>query len=184
MQNTARDAATIIVPYCHVDGVPTFKDSEVMGFFEKIERDGLKDIVFAGGDISSKEAFLREMQRHGAAMLYVVYVGDLQAGLIWLTHFEGRSCRVHFTSFSESWGMDTVSIGRDAIRQVIYMVGTDGGYVFDVLLGLTPTDNVRALRWLDKVGLKRVGDIPNALWDAKQHESVTGTLMFLTRQEV
>jgi hypothetical protein len=174
----------VIVPYCEVDGIPTFRDSDVMGFYERIERDGFRDIVFAGGDIPSKEAFLREMKRPGAVMLFVVYVGDLQAGIIWLTHFEAKTCRVHFTSFSESWGMDTVAIGREAIKQILYMTSADGCYVFDALLGLTQADNVRAIRWLEKVGLKKVGTIPNALWNANQQMSVPGTLMYLTRQEV
>jgi hypothetical protein len=34
------------------------------------------------------------------------------------------------------------------------------------------------------VGLKKVGTIPNALWNANQQMSVPGTLMYLTRQEV
>jgi len=172
---------TVIVPYCEIDGIRTFNDSEVRSFYERIERDGLKDIVFMHGDIPDANAFLHEMKRPGGSVLYVVYVEDLQAGLIWLDRIEGKTCRVHFTSFSEAWGMDTVQIGRDAIRQVMYMTSTTGEHIFDVLLGLTPSRNVRALRWLEKVGLKKAGDIPNAMWDAKAGESVDGTLMYLTR---
>jgi len=179
------EAPTIkIKPYCAIDGIPTFKDSEVKGFYGRVERDGLKDIVFMHGDIPNAETFLEEMNRAGGSSLFVVYANELQAGLIWLNHFEGRSARVHFTSFSEAWGMDTVQIGRNAIRQIMYMTSNSGEYVFDVLLGLTPSRNVRALRWLEKVGLKKAGEIPFCMWDANQQMSVPGTLMYLTRQEV
>jgi hypothetical protein len=172
-----------IMPYCEVDGIRLFTDTEVKGFYNRIERDGLKEIVFPHGDILSAQDFLQEM-KSGRSLLYVVYADKLQAGLIWLNRFESKTCRVHFTSFSESWGMDTVHIGREAIKQILYMTSADGCYVFDALLGLTQADNVRAIRWLEKVGLKKVGTIPNALWNANQQMSVPGTLMYLTRQEV
>jgi len=174
----------MVIPYCLIDGVPTFRDSEVRAFYDRIERDGLKDIVFMHGDIQDRDAFLREMKRPGGSRLYVVAVGELQVGILWLNRFEGKTCRVHFTSFSEAWSMDTVAIGRDAIRQIMYMPNDAGEYVFDVLLGLTPSRNIRALRWLEKVGLELVGVIPASMWDAKAGESVDGTLMYLTRQEV
>lgn len=170
-----------IVPYCHVDGVPTYKDSEVRKFFARIVRDGLKDIIFHAGDVTTENQFLARMKASTTSM-YVVYADDIEAGLIWLTHFEGKSCRVHFTSFSEVWGMDTVSIGRDAIRQVLYMRDASGDYVFDVLLGLIPAQNIRAVKWLAKVGLVQACMIPNALWNGD--ESIPGTLLYLTRKEL
>lgn len=172
------------MPYCEMDGIRTFPDSEIKSFYERIERDGLKEIVFMQGDIPDATAFLQEM-KSGRSLLYVVYADDLQAGLIWLNRMDGRTCRVHFTSFSEAWGLDTVEIGRCAIQQIMYMKksGFDE-YIFDTLLGLTPTRNVRAIKWLKKVGLKTVGEIPGGIWDAKTGESIDGTLMYLTRQEV
>jgi hypothetical protein len=173
-----------LVPYCEVDGIRLFTDTEVMALYDKISRDGLTEIVFPHGDITDARSFLEEMKT-GSSNLYVVYVDDtIQAGIIWLNRFEGKACRVHFTSFSESWGMDTVHIGREAIKQILYMTNKHGEYVFDVLQGLTPSANIRAIRWLEKIGLKCAGEIPNVLWDAKKNESVNGTLMYLTRQEV
>ena len=173
---------TVIMPYCEVDGIRTFKDSEVMEMYSKIERDGLKDIVFSSGDINSPEEFLKEMNRPGAALLYVVYHGDLQIGIIWLTHFEGRSCRVHFTTFSEAWKMDVAAMGRSSSQQIINMRSSSGEYVFDVLLGLVPSFNVRAIRALEKAGLQHVGEIPHGMWNAKERKTVPATLMCLTRE--
>lgn len=170
-----------IIPYTRVDGVPTYKDSEIKGFFKRIVRDGLKDIVFHAGDIRTPQDFLKEARDSRRMILYVVYAGNLEAGLIWLTHFEARTCRCHFTSFSETWGMDTVSIGRAAISQVMYGKAAGGEYLFDVLLGLTPSANIRAIRWLEKVGLKKAGEVPSILWDDLHQKTIPGTLMYLTR---
>lgn len=171
-----------VVPYCEVDGIRTFKDSEIKGFYDRMVRDGVAPIVFHDGEVRSSDDFLKMVKGLGVA-LYVVFYDDDPAGLIWLTHFEAKSCRVHFTSFSEIWDEDTVAIGKEAINQVLYMTTTVGGddYVFDVLLGLIPSRNVRAIKWLKKVGLTIVGEIPNALWDAEKAESIHGTLLYLIR---
>jgi len=171
-----------IVPYCEVDGIRTFKDSEIKTFYDRMVRDGVAPIVFHAGDVRSPSEFLQKMKSPGVS-LYIVFLNNgTIAGIIWLTHFEGKSCRVHFTSFSEVWNEDTALIGREAIRQVLHMPdSSDVGYLFDVLIGLIPSRNVRAIKWLKKVGLQVSGEIPNSLWDAEEKKSISGTLLYLTR---
>jgi len=178
--STSLPLKVAVCPYCERDGLRTFRDTEVMAFYDRMAMDGTVNIIFHAGDIRSSKDFLKRMKNPGAA-LYVVFYGEDIVGLIWLTHFEGKSCRVHFTSFSEVWNEDTVSIGKAAIRQILYMYDDNNDYVFDVLLGLIPSRNMRAVKWLKKMGLKEVGEIPNALWDAEEGESIPGTLLHLTR---
>lgn len=171
-----------IIPYCKVDGIRTFMDKEIKAFYDRMVKDGIADIVFHDGDVRSSSDFLKKM-KIGEVALYVVHSGDDPAGLIWLTNFEARSCRVHFAAFSEYWGKDSVDIGKKAIDRVLCMTDDGGGYIFDVLLGLIPSRNIRAVKWLNKVGLQTVGEIPNALWDSSEQCSISGTLLYLTRQE-
>lgn len=175
---------TTIIPYCEVNGIRTFKDSEIMDFYRRMQRDGFDRWVFISGDITSPETFLKEMKRFGAATLYVVFHGEIDVGMFWLTHFEHRSCRAHFTTFSEAKGLDTVAIGREAIRQIMYLKTRGGDYVFDVIMGLTASENRAAVRWIEKVGFRRIGEIPNAMWHAERQESVPAVLTCLTRREV
>ena len=74
---------------------------------------------------------------------------------------------------------DRYKEGRD--YELVPMKDKDGNYLFDVLQGLLPSWNIRAIGWLKKVGLKISGEIPHALWDARKKESVDGTLLYLTR---
>ncbi len=169
-----------VVPYCEIDGIRTFKNSEIMEFYERMVRDGTAPLVFHDGAITSSNDFLRMMKGPNAA-LYVAYYKEEACGVGWLTHFEpkARSCRAHFTAFSEVWKEDTVSIGREVFNQMLHMKADDGEFVFDVFLGLVPLFNVRVIKWLNKVGLVRVGEIPNALWNGK--ESIPGMLFYLIR---
>ena len=183
MDTTFQTSLCRVIPYTEIDGIPTFKDSDVKGFYDRIAKDGLVEFIFHDGYIQTSDDFLMMMKGAGAA-LYVAYYENDPVGVGWLTHFEAksRSCRAHFTTFSEVWNKDTVSIGREVFNQMLHMTvpGTDE-YVFDVFLGLVPSVNVRAVKWLNKVGLVTVGEIPNALWDEKAQQSIPCTLFYLIR---
>jgi hypothetical protein len=173
---------THLIPYCNVDGSLTFSEADLRGFYEQMASDGTADTVFHAGDVRSADDFLSLVV--GRNPFYVVAHEGEHVGLIWLSHIEHRTCRVHFTGFSNIWGKDTHTIGRDAIHQILNMkTAPDGEFVFDTLLGLIPSWNMRGVNWLKKVGLTVACEIPKALWDAKTHKSVTGTLLYLTRKE-
>ena len=170
-----------ILPYCEVDGIRTIPNSDIRGFYDRMVKDGVADTVFHAGDVTSPNDFLKHVRSPGV-FLYVVESGGDPAGLIWLTHVEFRSCRVHFTAFSEFMGPGSVDIGGSAISTIMFMKnpGT-GDYLFDSLFGLLPAFNTRALKWLEAVGMKRTGVMPKSLWSEKKRMSVDGILFCLTR---
>jgi len=170
-----------LIPYTTVDGIRTFKDSEIKQFYRRMENDGVAGAVFHAGDVLDDTAFLNRMKSDNV-LLYVVCAGNELAGLVWLTHFEARTCRAHFTVFSDFWGKQSVDIGRDAICQVINMKDlTNTEYIFDVLQGLIPSWNKRGVAWLLGIGLEIAGTVPGVLWDAERNASVDGTMFYLTR---
>jgi len=171
-----------LIPYTTVDGIRTFKDSEIKRFYRRMENDGVAHAVFHAGDVRDDTAFLNRMKSDNV-LLYIVCADNEFAGLVWLTHFEDRTCRVHFTAFSEFWGKQSVEIGRAAISQIINMKDkANTEYLFDVLQGLIPSWNTRGIKWLQEIGLETAGTIPGVLWDAGRNASVDGTLLYLTRE--
>ena len=56
--------------------------------------------------------------------------------------------------------------------------------MFHVLLGLIPATNQRAIRWLNDVGLKRVGVVPCGLWNGKEDKPMDGVLLSLIREDI
>jgi len=170
-----------LIPYVEVDGIRTFKDSEIIALYDRTVRDGTAKALFHDGEIGSAKEFLTSI-KFGENRLFVVLVLNEIAGVFWLNRFKGRSCYVHFTTFSHVWGKNSVEVGRAAIRKAMHMATDAEGYTFDVLLGLIPSWNQRAIRWTLDVGFEACGDIPNAIWDSDQGKSVQGTLMYLTRE--
>jgi hypothetical protein len=58
----------------------------------------------------------------------------------------------------------------------------DGRYYHDVITGLTPSCNRLAVRWIQKIGMKITGEIPNVIWDAENQKSVPGVISYITRE--
>ncbi len=172
-----------LIPYTTVDGIRTFKDSQILALYERTIRDSTVKTIFHDGSIASGAEFLNAM-KHGNNLLYVVTHMAETVGMLWLNRFKGPTCYAHFTAFSNIWGKDTVAIGRDSMRRILFMESRDQKYVFDLVYGLIPQRNTRAIGWLKMIGMKVVGDIPLAIWDEDAAESMAGTLLYLTREEL
>jgi len=172
-----------IVPYVEYDGMRTYSDTFICELYNRMEKEGTAQVVFSDGEIDNVSEFLSAM-KYGANALYLVELKNEIAGIIWLNRFKSKTCHVHFCAFQEYWGHGSVEIGRSAISQVIHMKNADGGYSLDALLGLIPCNNVQAIKWLKKVGLKEVGVIPMALWNQDVGKSEDGLLLCLTREHL
>ena len=51
-----------IMPYTTIDGVPTFRDSEIRDLFMQMQSRGLAETVFTAGDIRTANDFLSAMK--------------------------------------------------------------------------------------------------------------------------
>lgn len=175
---------TYIVPYMHIDGVPTFRDSSIMEMFDKMERDGTVDSVFFDGSVRTREEFLRRMRQPGI-QLYGVFVkdSDVPVGFIWMEMFGKRTARGHFCAFSEYWG-DAYKIGHEILVILLSMRDSDGNYVLDAIYGFTPKDNTLALGALEAAGFKVAGTLPNAFYYESLDRACDGVMMYFTREEI
>lgn len=167
----------VMVPYTTVDGVPTFKDSEIASWYYKIIEQGLRDDFFFDGSVDSEDVFVSNVKRKDRA-IYVFLSGNSVVGIYWLTHIEKTSAYGHFLCFKEIWGTS----GVDSISKKFLSVCFDD-INLSVLIGLTPSRNVHVVRMTQRVGLKKVGVIPNLFWDAKCGKPIDGTVLCITKEE-
>jgi len=170
-----------LIPYQLVDGIPTFRDSDIRGLFDRMVSDGSADLCCRYGEnIDDAKTFLRAMKR---SLLFVVYVDGEISGCIWLNGFEARWARCHWVLFSNQWGRDSEVIGRQVLQDIMNMKSEDGQYRWDVLIGFTPSANVRAVNYCRKSGGIILGEIPNVMWNKKTKESELGTIVYYVRGE-
>lgn len=177
----------VFMPFALVDGVPTFRDSEILHLYGLMVRDKTVDRAFYDGSVSSPYDFLSLVINRQRCQLFVVYRKvhrKVPVGMAWLTNFEARWARVHFCVFREGWGKDIFEIGWFGIREIFNLnePGTSGRPRFHGLTGLTPTENTRAIRFIEKLGFQRGGILPFGWYDQQEQVSKPALLTYLKNE--
>jgi hypothetical protein len=172
-----------VMPYCEIDGVRNYPDTFIRGLYLQMTAEGTVETVFHDGRINSADDFLRAMKSSNNC-LYLVCLEKKIVGIVWLNRIEATSAHVHFCGFKESWGEQSERIGRETMRMLLGIKSRNGKYLFDVLLGLIPAGNERAVNWLLDIGLQKVGVIPHGLFSIRTGKSIDGLILSLTREDL
>ena len=181
-----------LVPYTKMDGVPTLKDSEIMELYDRMVADNVAETIFFDGQVTSREVWLDSVIS-GRNALYVVLVRDREGGpfgdetiepaaACWLNNFNGKAAEMHWCVFSKFWNNGSAALIRFAADKLIHM-RNDEEYVFDVLLGIIPVTNKRAIAMIQKAGAVADYVVPNALYIYREEKSVDGVLIHWTRDQ-
>jgi hypothetical protein len=170
-----------IVPYVEMDGIRTFTDTEIMGFWDQMVADGTAVTTFLDGSVTNRREFLAFM-KNSLTILYIVARDGEPGALVWFNSLEARVARIHFCVFQSAWGT-AVDPGRWVLDQLITMKGSNGDYLFDTFIGYTAAANRLAVRYSRKLGMKTVGVIPNLVWNQAAGKSEDGVVTYFTRGE-
>lgn len=136
-----------IRPYVRCDGIPTFRDSELVALYNLMVRDCTEKTLFPGQSVKSGSDFVM-MAKSKNVMLFVALDGNNYAGFGYLNGFENGMARAHFCIFSEYWGAQSVEVGREMVEKAIQSTG------LDMLVGLIPSSNRRAILFSQKCGAR------------------------------
>ena len=171
-----------IIPYVEIDGTRTYSDTEIMKLFNRVVEDGIYDTVFYEGSISTCEDFLCTMK--GANNhLYVLDGNSETYGFVWLNRFEGRAAHLHFCTFKNIWGSGlSVGIGKKALLELINLQDKKGNYFFDLFVGWLPLWNAHAINFVHNCGAKKLGVVPNAVFNKTINRSESACFVYFTRE--
>lgn len=157
-----------IMPYTKLDGIPTFKDSVIMGIYDRIIKEG-KEYVFQDGTIPDREVFLLTM-KSPQTFLYVGYEDNELALIIWLNRFEGAMARLNWCAFDGVSLRDKIKIAKNLLESLTLS--------FDLLIGYTPASNKAAIKFVKVCGGKVVGTVPDLIWNEEKQESEAGVISY------
>ena len=170
-----------LLPYCEVDGIATYTDSEILAFYDRMVEAGAADTVFTDGKINCREDWLKAM-KSPENFLYVVYIGKEMVALVWLNRVEIKKARFHYSGFFKGWKKGSVKIGRQILEILMGKKNSDSGYLFDMLTGLTPSSNKPAIKYMQLCGWKVVGELPFGTWDEKAKKSEPALVSYYVRE--
>ena len=164
-----------LYPYCEIDGLNTFRDSEIKELYFKMISEG--NNIYIDNQIANGEDFLRHMKYESA--LYVAYYDEELFGFVYLDEFAHKTARIHFCVFKYFHGKKAnVESCKKSIEIILSTKDSLGDYMYDVLIGVIPSGNKVAIRFVEKIGGEISGEIPGAMWNAKKQESVDGTVVY------
>lgn len=153
--------------------------------WDRMEREGTRAQVFHDGAIATAEDMVGALLRPGVIPIaaFDEATGDM-AALAWLNGHEWRAARGHFVLFRKYWGRKkSVPLGQSIFA---YLLGLKdaGGYLFDVLLGITPASNPMAWRRSLECGAELIGTIPRFCFMAERGESIDAVAVAVTRESL
>jgi hypothetical protein len=156
---------TKLKPYQIVDGIPTFKDSELIRLLERAKEERLFPLVMYNVDPEiNPAAFLQMYKGASGRLLWLVFYDDELAGWVWLDDMTNRTARSHFCLFRwVSKGKLSEEIGRDMFWQ-LFSLKFRNGVMLQVIRAEMPGFNKPGLWFLENIGLRAIGEIPNAAY--------------------
>lgn len=166
-----------IIPYVRSDGIPTFRDSDIMGFYDRMAQERTADVVFHDGSIQSREQFLGAMSGPNN-FLIVVYWEDQVSAIMWANRFQDKWAQNHFCCFNNVWGNHKIihEMGRVACLYLLDKLG------LDCLFSMIPEKNKAALASAIGAGATVVGKVPYGAYNYKDNKSESAVFISYTRE--
>jgi hypothetical protein len=171
--------------YKVVDGIPTFRDSELVHVFQKAKEERLLPLVMYNVDPETPAAaFVRMYRIGGGRMLWLVFDEGELAGWVWLDDFANRTARSHFCLFRwVSQARRSEEIGREMFRH-LFMMRFHNERRLQVIRAEMPAFNKPGLWFLQSVGMKVVGEIPDAAYRFATDKFCPMVYLYATRDMV
>jgi hypothetical protein len=173
-----------LIPYCEIDGIRTFSDSEIAGIYDRIEKEGSAGMLFYDGCAKNRAEFVMIMKRPGT-YLYIVVERENpehQLGIIWLNRIEHRRAWLHYCFFAETWGTSALKIAKQGVEKLISLQDSKGEYLFDTFLGITPSSNRLSVRFNKMCGAIPLCNVPYGSWIDARKANETGVFFQYLRE--
>ena len=147
----------VLVPYVEVNGSRLIPDSVIAEFWHQAAKEGAERILF-GSDVFPGEMFLRMLKTPSTLPVFLFRTGEVKpVGVGWLNYLAESHAFSHFFFLKEAWGKDCLSMGAALTRYWLNL----GEPPLKVLVGNIPSVNKHAIRFVQKLGWKVVGEIPH-----------------------
>jgi len=154
--------------------------------YDLMVESGQKASVFYDCRCSTKGDFFEMMNNTNMHYWALYYEGNL-SGFAWINSIVGKSGFAHFCMFKNVYGRSSdgvsksVELGRFVVSNWVRHTDRNGEYLLDVLVGITPKRNRMALKWVQRIGAVRRGDVPFGAWMADIGKSEDAVLFTITR---
>ena len=149
----------------------------LMEYWKQLERDGLVRQAFPDGLVATLEQFM-DLALSPAILFFLCLDTEKMrpCGVCHLTDFHGYSAMVHFSVLRAYHGKEAKNMVDYALSVISGIKRQDGSPCVSTLIGLTPTTNRPAVRFLKRVGFEPLTVIKNSMFIADHQKWVDAIL--------
>ena len=155
-----------LVPFVKIDGEWILSDEFLDAIFDKMIKERLLKTTFWEGHITDHSHFVKLVQSQHNHVVFL-FEATRCIGFAWLSAVTSNYAFGHFCVFREAWGR-SVDIGKTTLDYWFSWPGTNGP-LLDVILGIIPGFNKRAHKFVERLGLTRLGVIPGMFRDQNRN---------------
>lgn len=171
----------ILIPYVEANGFRTIPDDELVEIFDRIILEGLDRIVFYSGNVRTARDFIFVMKSQNNLPVFV-RDKDGYVGFAWLNNLNGNNAMPHFCFFKGRRGELAIEAGKKILQYWFSFPG-EGGPLFDVLVGMVPDFNTRAIEFVKKLGAIELGSIPKLAYNGFTQGKHGMTMLYYLREQ-
>lgn len=150
-----------LVPYAYVDGRWSLPDSTLLKVGALAQEQGVLETVFTDGSVRTGSDFLASMQSP-LNIPVLAFHGMDPCGVAWLNGCGKYYAFGHFLFLRGQRGEIARKAGT-GILEYWFSFKLGDRAMFDVILGLVPSVNERAVRYAEDIGLRRLCTVPRML---------------------
>jgi hypothetical protein len=169
-RNSSSDIA--LVPYAKVGDEWTLSDDAVLSLAVRAENENVLETVFMDGTVQDPTDFIDMMQKPENLPVFV-FSGTECVGAGWLNGCIGRVAFAHFLLLRNGRGQFARRAGK-LVLDYWRSFKVENERLFEVIIGVVPSSNERAISFVQELGFVRLGEIPKML------RSKPATLLYLT----
>lgn len=167
-----------IIPYYEYNGAMTVPDSRMLDLAELILDEKNNDNVFMEPQVRDATEFLQLFKRNDRKLSYIIRDEENRdIAIFWLENFRGGSAEMGFAIANKRMQLRVFEAGKLAL-EYIFKIQADGEPAILTVWGICHEDNKKAIRFLETIGLSRLGTMPSAIYDHREDRTVGGVILY------
>jgi hypothetical protein len=171
-----------VIPMYEENGRSNFSDKILGQVFRRMVREESIYKIFYDGSVRNTRDFRKFMRNPDNEIFFVTFKGK-EVGFFWLSNFRQKSFFINYCIYKEFLGETALTISNICIDHILKRTNSDGEFLVDVLLGLTPANNKLAVNFLLKNDMTILGKVPGFLYDSTTGETVDGIFSYRQRNK-
>lgn len=166
-------------------------DRQFASLWEVVMASGRDRAVMFGMPPMDGVAFTKWVRGEGVPTWAVMFRGT-PCGLFFLENRRGKTADAHFCVFPMGTERMASPIGRIPVAlgygffcagAALWEKNASDGFVLDTLVGIIPSCNRKALKYVDRLGVRFHASVPGMCWCYDTGDNVPGIVMTLSRTE-